>query len=268
MIKFFIVTPSYNQAEFLEKTIKSVISQKGDFSLEYWVLDGGSTDGSVEILERHADQLNWRSQKDEGQVDAINQGLEIMKAQLNASEINSEQTIFSYLNSDDVLEPGAFQTIAEQFKQNPEKDWLVGDARIINAQGKEIQRTIRHYKKFMRRLWLVCRNLIYLLNPIPQPATFIRASLADSIGEFNQQLDYAMDYQYWLEAFQKAGYPLIIHQPLAEFRIHASTKGTTGFRVQFEEELEVAESYCQQPLLLKLHQLHNQLVYFIYQLIK
>ena len=264
MIKFFIVTPSYNQVQFLERTIESVLQQKGDFELEYWVLDGASDDGSREILEKYHQQLNWRSEKDEGQVDAINQGLELMWQEHGAQK----KLIFCYLNSDDTLEPGALQAVATQFKKNPDQDWLVGDAKIINAQDQAIQKPIQIYKKIWRRLWQVWPQAIYLLNPIPQPATFIRASLTKKIGHFKPKLKYAMDYDYWLRCLKQAGKPILLKQSLANFRIHEQTKGTTGFREQFTEQLTVATSQTQNKFLLALHRLHNQFIFFIYQLIK
>ena len=213
---------------------------------------------------RYSDSdFNWRSQTDEGQVDAINQGLTLAQ-----KKFGSEPYIFSYLNSDDTLEAGALQSVAQSFKQNPTKQWLVGDAKIINAQNKEIQQAIRLYKKIWRYLWQRWPATLYLLNPIPQPATFISSSLIKKVGSFDLKLNYAMDYDYWLRCSQEAGLPIFSKKTLANFRIHQTTKGTTGFKEQFQEQLAVASNYTQQKSLLKLHHWHKQLISFIYERIK
>src|SRR5579859_2701917 len=119
-----IVTPSLNQAAYLERTISSVLDQ-GYPELEYLVFDGGSTDGSVEILRRYADQIAyWESEQDRGQSHALNKGFERATGEL-----------VGWINSDDYYRPGAFAAAAEAFEANPEAEWVCGACRYLNADG-------------------------------------------------------------------------------------------------------------------------------------
>jgi len=117
-MKISIITPSFNHARFIRRTIDSVLSQTGDFELEYRVLDGASTDGTVEILKSYGDRLQWRSEADNGQVDAINKGLR-----------TATGDIVGWVNSDDTLLPGALARVAAAFRAHPEAEWVHGGAR-------------------------------------------------------------------------------------------------------------------------------------------
>src|SRR5262249_14817472 len=133
-----IVTPSYNQARFIGETVESVLSQEGDFEIEYFVMDGGSTDGSVEIIQRYADRvasgtwpcrcrgltMSWVSERDEGQTEAINAGLR-----------RATGGILSYINSDDLYFPGAFHRVVEAFAGDPAADFVYGDGDVIDEAG-------------------------------------------------------------------------------------------------------------------------------------
>lgn len=270
---FFIITPSYNQAQFIEKTLDSVVAQKGDFSVSLVVMDGGSTDETVEVLKKFELAINhqpshifkWVSEKDKGQTDAINKGIEQIKKQIG-KKASQEQLIFAYLNSDDYYLPGAFQKVVAAFAQHPTCHWLVGDAVIVNEQGNEIQKPIRWYKQLWRLIlfW----STLLILNPIPQPATFIRWSSVQETGPFNDQLRYVMDYEYWLRLHQHYGRPLQLNKPLAAFRIHGQSKGGSQFEKQFAEEFWVAKKFTHNSVLLMLHQLHSTLIVLIYKWLK
>ncbi len=254
-----IITPSFNQAKFIQQTIESVFDQKY-LPLQYWVVDGKSSDGTIKILEKFGQNLQYVSQKDGGQTDALNHGLQLGKVSEKA------EGIFAYINSDDYYLPGAFEQVAAAFAAHPEKMWLVGDAMIVNENGGEIQKPIRWYKRNLRS----CLSffLLKILNPIPQPAVFIRSKALAEIGPFNQQLHYVMDYEYWLRLWQKYGSPIMVKDSLAAFRIHGQSKGTTAFTKQFAEELQVAQKFSQNWLALLLHRLHNQLILTSYRQMK
>ena len=183
-----IITPSLNQRHFLEGTIKSVLNQNYP-NLEYIVIDGESTDGTLELLDRYGDKIKWISERDNGQSDAINKGLAMATGE-----------IIGIINSDDVYEEGVFLKIGECFQRYPDILWVTGKCRIINEEGEEVRRLITAYKNFW--LWLNLKNSLYVLNYISQPATFWRKKLVDQIGLFSETLHLAMDYDYWLRAYQ------------------------------------------------------------------
>jgi hypothetical protein len=173
-----IVTPSFNQGRFLEETIRSVLLQ-GYPDLEYVVIDGGSTDESIEIIRKYEDWLTfWVSEKDSGQADAINKGF---------SHTTGE--ICAYLNSDDVFLPGALCNVNFFFEKNPEAAVAYGDCQIIDESSA------------VNDLWISPEfhlTELFFRCYIAQPATFWRRSKTSSVGEFNAAMHYAFDYQMWL----------------------------------------------------------------------
>ncbi len=218
-----IITPSFNQASFLRRTIESVLTQ--DYpNIEYLVLDGGSTDGSVDILRSYGERFPWQSQRDGGQTDAINQGLRRCRGE-----------IVAYLNSDDTLLPGAVATVVAHFQQHQEWDMLYGNARFIDADDREFgDYPTRAYR--FAQLVETCF--------ICQPAAFWRRHTMDRFGLFDDTLDCAMDYEYWLRLGH--GGATIAHVPefLACSRIHPATK-TLSMRMQvFHEILEVSRRHA------------------------
>ncbi len=246
-----IVTPSFNQAEFVERTIKSVVEQ--DYpNLEYIVMDGGSTDGTIEILKKYSQKIIWHSEKDKGQGDAINKGMKLAKGE-----------IFGYLNSDDTLEPGALKTVADFFTKNPKKRWVFGKCRIINEKDREIRKSITAYKNF----WLNCYhyNTLLVLNYISQPAVFWRREAYEKTALFNNRYFWALDYDYWLRLGKRYP-PGFINHYLANFRVHKRSKTSIGVK-NFLEEVEVAKKYTQNPLIIGLHYLNFVSIVFGYTLL-
>lgn len=258
-MKFSIVTPSFNQARFISQTINSVINQTGDFDIEYYVYDGGSTDGTVDILEDTEIKLinnprikfYWQSKKDKGQSDAINQALS-----------KATGDIFAYINSDDYYEPNVFQRIAQNIKDN---SWITGYSHIVNVKNELIQKPITLYKNF----WLdrYSTKTLLILNYISQPSTFFKRELFTKFGPFDENLHLTMDYNFWLNISRKYQ-PKILKQYISNFRIHSNSKGKIRFIKQFSEDYATAKKYTNNTLILFLHRLHNQLILFIYKLIK
>jgi len=268
MIKFSIVTPSYNQGKYIRQTIESVLSQKGNFEIEYFVMDGGSTDDTVKIIKKYEsiikkneiNKLNkkitffWQSKKDKGQSDAINQGLK-----------KATGDILAYINSDDTYTDGAFQKVVNGFKKDSKKKWLTGYCNIINQDNKPIRNVIARYKNFWLRRYSY-KNLL-ILNPISQPATFWKKEILRKYGLFDKKLDYTMDYEYWLRIGADNN-PVTITSPLANFRIHGQSKGETAFRKQFNQDYAVCCQYCKSKILRLAHSVHNGLIKTAYKLIK
>lgn len=225
MLSLSIVTPSFNQAAYLETTIRSVLDQ-GYPALEYQVMDGGSTDGSVEILRRYGDRLRFVSERDGGQSAALNEGLR-----------RTSGEIIGWINSDDFYAPGALRAVGRHFADHPEVEWLFGRCLIVDGRGQVCRGLVTRYKDFWLRRYSYERLL--LENFISQPAVFFRRRLLDRVGLLDPALHYAMDYDLWLR-MAAASPPAFLDQVLASFRIDGRNKMSTGFERSFAEELAVA----------------------------
>lgn len=202
--KVSIVTPSYNQARFLEETMRSVLEQ--DYpNIEYIVIDGGSSDGSAEIIQKYESQLAyWQSQKDKGQTDAINQGF-----------ARASGDILAWLNSDDILLPGAVTAAVKQLQAHPEVGMVYGDCLWINADGKKIG----NFPAAQTDLKKLRRGYVH----IPQQASFFRAELWKKVGPLDDSFYFAMDYDLWTRLAAEA--PLLYVPELwAAFRLHGDAK--------------------------------------------
>jgi len=204
-----IVTPSYNQAAFLEETIQSVLAQ--DYpNVEYIIVDGGSTDGSMEIISRYADRLAWWvSEPDRGQSDAINKGLR-----------HSQGKYFGYINSDDLLMPSAVRAAVEYLESHPDVGMVYGDVEYIDAVG----RTIRFYKSSAFDLVELVRSA---RNWVPQPGSLIRRDALDDVGGLDPEIQYNMDQEHLYRIGLK--YPVAyVPVTLARFRLHQESKTVSG----------------------------------------
>lgn len=260
---FVIVTPSFNQKEFLSQTIDSIANQ--DVNVHHWVFDGGSTDGSKELLKKQKN-IFFESKKDKGQTDAINKGVKKLKEWLKENKKDPKEVIFAYLNSDDYYLPNSLKKIKTAFEENKNVGWVVGDCKIVNEKNEEIQKPIRLYKQFWR--WFISKPVLGVLNPFPQPGVFIRASEILKIGFFTEDLYYVMDYEYWFKLFLKTGRPEVIFDAVAAFRIHQNSKGTGGFEDQFEEQYEITKKFIKNKIILNLQKFHNALIIHSYRLLK
>ncbi len=251
--KITIITPSFNQGKFIRETIESVLSQNYP-NLEYWVIDGGSTDDTCAILKSFGKKIKWISEKDRGQTDALNKGLK-----------RSTGEIIAYLNSDDVYLPNTLFTVAEYFMAHQNAQWLTGDYFIIDTVGKKIQSYVATYKTVFREHLTL--PLLLILNPIIQPSTFWRKSVQDKIGFFDTKLRYCMDYDFWLRAM-KYSKPHVLKQHFSLFRIHGSSKGGAEYAKQFIEEYDVASMHTSNLFYLLLHKIHATSIVAAYTLIK
>jgi len=216
-----IVTPSFNQAQFLESTIQSVINQ--DYPhIEYMVIDGGSTDGSVDIIRKYQPRLAyWVSQKDHGQSDAVNQGWR-----------RATGAIWSYLNSDDLLQPGAVRAIVAAFAACPAAVAAYGDCAYIDDTGRETGQLHGAPCDFDRLL----RD--GQIRYIAQPASFYAAEAVRRVGLLDESLHFAMDYDLLLR-LARAGEMAYVPQSLAAFRLHRQTKTASLAERHWQETLQV-----------------------------
>lgn len=220
-----IVTPSLDQARFIERTIRSVLSQEGAFGFEYLVVDGGSTDGTLDILRRYQGRLRFVSEPDRGQADAINKGLRAATGD-----------VLAWLNSDDVLMPGALDRVARAFAENPQAQWLHSDCEIIDAEDRPIRRWISRYKAWRCRRYSY-RSLL-VENFISQMTVFWRREAMQAVGLLDESLRFAFDFDLWLR-LGKLGEPIYLREKLAAFRWYETSKSGATFTKQFAEDYRV-----------------------------
>ncbi len=199
-----IVTPSYNQGHFLRETIQSVLSQ--DYpALEYIIVDGGSTDNSLEIIRQHADRLAWWvSEHDEGHADALNKGF-----------AHSKGEVLAWLNSDDTYQPGAIRQAIDYLLAHPDVSMVYGDANLIDDQGKYLGRFPARQTGYARML----QGYVH----IPQASTFFWSRLWKQVGPLDLSLKYSFDYDLWVRLAKLA--PVVyVPQVWANFRLHEAGK--------------------------------------------
>jgi len=224
-----VIIPSYNAAKFIEETLQSILNQ-GYSNTECIVVDGGSNDGTLDILKRYEGQIMRISEKDKGQSDAINKGL-----------ILASGDIIAYICADDIYEGDCFRKVADFFDKSPNVMWVCGKCKIVDENGLEIRRPITWYKSFWQRRYSYNRLLI--LDFIPQPAVFWRKDLVNEIGFFDVNEHLAMDYEYWLRAAVKHN-PGFIDDYLARFRVRPYSKSSVSFARQAREALSIARKYA------------------------
>ncbi len=224
--------PSYQQARFLEESVRSVLEQGVNVDLR--VLDPGSTDGSRELLQRLArefgDRLLLEFAPDEGQSDAVNRGLD-----------KAQGEILGWLNSDDRLQPGALARVLERLPVGEEPAWIYGRAAMIDEDGNRISDWIARYKAWRGR----CFSRFKLLteNFIPQMAVFWNRAMWTAAGPLDKNKHYDMDYDLWLR-FARVRAPIVLEEELAAFRVHAAAKGSRNVRDQLDAAYQTASKHA------------------------
>lgn len=219
-----VVTPSYNQGQFIEETIRSVLLQ-GYPDLEYIIIDGGSTDGSVDIIRKYEHQLAyWVSESDKGQSDAINKGW-----------CHSRSDIIAWLNSDDTYMPGTLHRVSSAFITCPNVCMVYGSCNLTDEKG-HITRNVP-----AREFDL---NTLLLGNFIPQLTVFLRRHVIEKVGLLDTSLHYTMDYDLWLRA-AKAGCVIqsITGDPLANYRLWSECKSINQYVNFAPEFLRVLQNF-------------------------
>lgn len=219
--KISIITPSYNQAEFLERTILSVLNQDYQ-NIEYIIIDGGSTDGSLDIIQKYEDRLAyWVSESDRGQSHALNKGF-----------LAATGEIFAWINSDDIYTEGAISNVIQFFIDHPEASVVYGDGDTIDRNDKFLY----HHKSGDFDL-----NRLFKINFIFQPATFFKRQVIEEISPIEESLNYVMDYNLWLKAALASN---VCYMPstLAQFRYHSESKTISEADHFFSEELIILDN--------------------------
>lgn len=218
-----IITPSYNQAKFIRETIESVLSQDYD-NVEYIVVDGGSTDNSLDIIKEYEDRLTYISEKDHGQSDAINKGFKM-----------AHGDIVAWLNSDDIYEPYCISRAVEEFQKNENLGLLYGDGYIIDADSNKLK-VFEYTQEF--DYW----KLVNFWDYIMQPATFFSRKMLQKVGYLDVNLHYCMDWDLWIKlaAVSEVKY---IPELLACSREYGDTKTSTGGDKRLEEIIGLLQKY-------------------------
>jgi glycosyltransferase involved in cell wall biosynthesis len=252
--KISIITPSFNQAEYIERTILSVTGQVVSCELEYLVTDGGSTDGTIGILEKYRDHLTYTSEPDNGMTDALNKGF-----------ARATGDVLAWLNSDDLYLPGTLQKVASYFNKHPDCLWLYGNCNMVDENDREVRKWITAYKK--RKTKRFNFNRLLVENYISQPAVFFRREALMFAGPIDTELPTAMDYDLWLR-MAKLGEPGVLSDTLASFRVHRASISARQFRRQFEEQYAIHKKYDSNPVLLFRHRLMITVIVGIYHLLR
>ncbi|MBO9200147.1 MULTISPECIES: glycosyltransferase family 2 protein [Niastella] len=222
--KITIITPSYNQGDFIEETILSVIKQ--DYpNIEYIVTDGGSTDKTVDILRKYDDRISyWVSEPDKGQADAINKGLK-----------KATGDIIAFINSDDYYEPGTFKFVAEEYKKG--HHWIIGSVRNFRVETGESyiiqQKTNNQVFDWLLRV-----------NENHQPGNFWSRKVLEQVGYMDEKLHYSFDWEYWVRFVVNKFEPVVHNdQVLANFRLHNDSKTVKYWRNFNQEFIEIINRY-------------------------
>jgi glycosyltransferase involved in cell wall biosynthesis len=221
--KISVVTPAFNQAQYIGETIHSILAQNYP-NLEYLVIDGGSTDGTLDILGQYGNGLNWVSEPDEGQAQAINKGFK-----------RSTGDIVAWLNSDDIYLPQTLPIVADFFSYQPDVDVVYGDYHLIDHQGQVLLHK--------REIPFDYNILLYGLDYISQPTTFFRKRVFETVGYLDESLHYGLDWEYWLRIASQGGKFAHIPQYLAATRWHRQAKTLAAPPQMYAEHQAIRRRY-------------------------
>lgn len=248
---FSIITPSYNQGQFIEETIKSVLAQQGDFYIDYIIMDGGSTDNSVEIIKKYENLLldrklsinckgieyRWRSEKDKGQADAIEKGFAMANGDIGA-----------WLNSDDVyFNDEVFDTVARYFNSE-DIDLLIGSGILIDREGNFID----NYQTEK----IDIKELIFLDYHILQPSAFLRLRYFKE-NSFDKNLYYTFDVEFFIRLLTQGIKYKKVNDKLSCFRIYPETKTMSGFKKRYKEFISIEKRFSNDKILTSISRIYK-----------
>lgn len=244
--KISIVIPSYNKVEYIKETLDSILFQKYP-NLEIIIQDGGSSDGSLEIIKNYTDKypklFRWESGRDNGQVDAINKGLN-----------RATGEILTYINSDDVYKKGALLAVGKYFFDNPNTLWLAGQGGVIDRSGKEVARLITRYKNCL--LAINKYPVLLIVNYLMQPSIFLSKMGYKKYGPFKGSKTSVMEYDLWLK-LGKITMPVVLKKYLSSFRLASGSISSTKFSETLQLDEKIASEHTSNKFILLLHRIHN-----------
>ena len=230
-MRITVVTPSFNQGQFLEQTILSVLNQTHK-DVEYMILDAGSKDGSCEIIEKYEERLAyWQSKPDRGFADAINQGWK-----------RATGEILCYLNSDDLLKHDALTRIVKLFEDNADSDFIYGDAEQIDAQGKLLG-VLKGFPFDITNVFSTWQD------PVRQPSSFFKRKIFESFGGLDDSFQTCADFEYFVRISDRVHF-LYVPEIFSCMRIHSRAKSVAQEHVQAREMIRMFEKLRHTPLFL------------------
>ena len=249
-----IVTPCLNGGATLPEALESVRSQGLGEAVEHIVVDGGSTDGTVETL-RVAPGVHWESEPDRGLSDAMNKGV-----------ARATGEYIGWLNADDFYLEGGLSRVRDALTQNPGALWLSAPCLIVDGNGREIRRWVTTYKRFFLRRYR--RGTLLIQNYIAAPATFVRRDAILEAGGFDERFRYSMDYDLWLRLAKREA-PVLLDEPVAAFRMAEGSLSMTGFSGQFREHAQNAREHGSDlPVAMVANQFVSRLIVLVYRLMR
>ncbi len=230
-MKISLITANWNGARYLDACLRSIQAQRASgVDLEYIVVDGESTDGSLKILERHRSGIDQLIvEPDRGPADAINKGFRRATGEL-----------VGWLNADDVYYPDTLSRVVAVAKQHPRASFYFGRCRIVNDADQEIRKGITRFKEAF--FPISSRFTFQCINYISQPATMFRRSAVEAAGLLREDLKAAFDYEFFLRLWRQGGAVRIPGPPIAAFRWHTASISGQHFARQFKEEYEAARA--------------------------
>jgi glycosyltransferase involved in cell wall biosynthesis len=244
-IKISVLTPSYNQGIYLERNIHSVLNQNYP-SFEHIILDGGSTDNTVEVLKKYP-HLKWVSERDNGQSDALNKGLKMASGE-----------IIGWINSDDFYMPDVFNAVAEEFEDNT-VDWIIGNIKIFDEQSKE--------EIPIKSPLVTFQNLLKNPDIVKQQAAFFRKSVIEKAGGWDAALHLVMDYDLWLR-LAKICTPRMVDKYWAYFTYQVEQKSLGRNLLKQWHEMSILMMREGSPYNYRLKIFWKKYFYFIKSIIK
>jgi glycosyltransferase involved in cell wall biosynthesis len=244
--KISVIIPSFNKVRFIGKTLDSIVSQNYQ-NIEVIIQDGGSTDGTIEIIKKYAQKypnvIDFESKKDGGQFDAINIGLK-----------KATGDILTFINADDVYCTNAFKAISNAYLINPDSLWFAGRSRVIDSDGKEIAKPVTWYKSLL--LLLNSRFHLLATNYLMQPSVFITRKAWKKYGPFTGTSNFVMEYDLWLK-IGSVSMPTVINKCLSNFRLSEDNISSVSFENTLKEDFKIVKKYTNNRLILLVHKLNN-----------